>query len=164
MLAVIFLLMEPCSSSSSLVRTSIFSLCCLSGGPSVKSLGPLFLGYFWPSQSIFPPNHMSHLSFSVRFSCNPDLVGTVVNGAIYQCDNSNNNGWRCESWRVVIYSSLTLRIDSYYTMGALMVVLGVLRIFLFPMDESPKFLVSEYRFSWLAAHPSFLTAFCRHWA
>ncbi|KAJ7220711.1 MFS general substrate transporter [Mycena pura] len=64
--------------------------------------------------------------FLAKFSCNPDLVGTVVNGAIYQCDNSNNNGWRY----------------SYYTMGALMVVLGVLRIFLFPMDESPKFLVS----------------------
>ncbi|KAJ7779177.1 hypothetical protein B0H16DRAFT_1448689 [Mycena metata] len=56
------------------------------------------------------------------------LVGKLVlpDGSLYQCDNTNNNGWRY----------------SYYTMGAIMLFLGILRVFFFPMDESPKFLVT----------------------
>ncbi|KAJ7916777.1 MFS general substrate transporter [Mycena leptocephala] len=66
--------------------------------------------------------------FLAKYSCDTDLVGKLVlpDGSLYQCDNSNNNGWRY----------------SYYTLGSMMVFLGILRIFLFPMDESPKFLVS----------------------
>ncbi|KAJ7621376.1 MFS general substrate transporter [Roridomyces roridus] len=66
--------------------------------------------------------------FLAKFSCDTSLVGVQVqpDGSLYQCDNSNNNGWRY----------------SYYTMGALMLVLAILRYFVFPMDESPKFLVS----------------------
>ncbi|KAK7052097.1 MFS domain-containing protein [Favolaschia claudopus] len=64
--------------------------------------------------------------FLAKYSCDASLVGTVVDGIVYRCDNTNNNGWRY----------------SYYTLGAMMIFLGVARIFLFPMDESPKFLVS----------------------
>ncbi|KAF7369223.1 MFS domain-containing protein [Mycena venus] len=66
--------------------------------------------------------------FLAKFSCDTTLVGKLVlpDGSLYQCDNSNNNGWRY----------------SYYTLGAMMIFLGILRIFIFPMDESPKFLVS----------------------
>ncbi|CAK5284790.1 unnamed protein product [Mycena citricolor] len=65
--------------------------------------------------------------FLAKFSCDTTLVGTVLaNGSIYQCDNTNNNGWRY----------------SYYTLGAMMLFLGIVRIFVFPMDESPKFLLS----------------------
>ncbi|KAJ6551168.1 MFS general substrate transporter [Mycena capillaripes] len=66
--------------------------------------------------------------FLAKYSCDTTLVGKQVlpDGSLYQCDNTNNNGWRY----------------SYYTLGAMMVFLGVLRIFIFPMDESPKFLVS----------------------
>ncbi|KAJ6482530.1 MFS general substrate transporter [Mycena sanguinolenta] len=65
--------------------------------------------------------------FLAKFSCDTTLVGKLVlqDGSLYQCDNTNNNGWRY----------------SYYTLGAMMVFLGILRIFVFPMDESPKFLV-----------------------
>ncbi|KAF8201364.1 major facilitator superfamily domain-containing protein [Mycena galopus ATCC 62051] len=65
--------------------------------------------------------------FLAKYSCDTTLVGKLVlqNGSLYQCDNTNNNGWRY----------------SYYTLGAMMVFLGLLRIFIFPMDESPKFLV-----------------------
>ncbi|KAJ7489155.1 MFS general substrate transporter [Mycena latifolia] len=66
--------------------------------------------------------------FLAKYSCDTDLVGKLVlaDGSLYQCDNSNNNGWRY----------------SYYTMGAMMLFLAILRVFVFPMDESPKFLVS----------------------
>ncbi|KAJ7677924.1 MFS general substrate transporter [Mycena polygramma] len=66
--------------------------------------------------------------FLAKYSCDTTLVGKQVqpDGSLYQCDNSNNNGWRY----------------SYYTMGSMMVFLAILRIFIFPMDESPKFLVS----------------------
>ncbi|KAJ7182862.1 MFS general substrate transporter [Mycena crocata] len=64
--------------------------------------------------------------FLANFSCDTDLVGTLVDGSLYQCDNTNNNGWRY----------------SYYTMGSMMLFLAVLRVFIFPMDESPKFLLS----------------------
>ncbi|KAF7313912.1 MFS domain-containing protein [Mycena chlorophos] len=64
--------------------------------------------------------------FLAHFSCDATLIGTIVNDAIYECNKSNNSGWRY----------------SYYTMGALMVILGIVRFFLFPMDESPKFFVS----------------------
>ncbi|KAJ7240861.1 MFS general substrate transporter [Mycena haematopus] len=65
--------------------------------------------------------------FLAKYSCDTTLVGKLVlqDGSLYQCDNTNNNGWRY----------------SYYTLGAMMVFLGILRIFVFPMDESPKFLV-----------------------
>ncbi|KAJ7097589.1 MFS general substrate transporter [Mycena epipterygia] len=66
--------------------------------------------------------------FLAKFSCDTSLVGVLVlhDGSFYQCDNSNNNGWRY----------------SYYTMGTMMLFLAILRVFIFPMDESPKFLVS----------------------
>ncbi|KAJ7573421.1 MFS general substrate transporter, partial [Mycena floridula] len=65
--------------------------------------------------------------FLAKFSCDTTLIGTVKpDGILYQCDNSNNNGWRY----------------SYYTMGAMMLFFAVLRYFVFPMDESPKFLLS----------------------
>ncbi|KAJ7621375.1 major facilitator superfamily domain-containing protein [Roridomyces roridus] len=66
--------------------------------------------------------------FLAKFSCDPSLVGVQVlpDGSLYRCDNTNNNGWRY----------------SYYTMGAMMLFLAVLRVFVFPMDESPKFLLS----------------------
>ncbi|KAJ7444567.1 MFS general substrate transporter [Mycena galericulata] len=66
--------------------------------------------------------------FLAKYSCDTSLVGVQVlpDGNLYRCDNTNNNGWRY----------------SYYTMGAMMLFLGILRIFVFPMDESPKFLVS----------------------
>ncbi|KAJ7100792.1 MFS general substrate transporter [Mycena belliarum] len=65
--------------------------------------------------------------FLAKFSCDTSLVGTALaDGSVYRCDNTNNNGWRY----------------SYYTMGAMMLFLAILRVFIFPMDESPKFLVS----------------------
>ncbi|KAJ7665794.1 synaptic vesicle transporter SV2 [Mycena rosella] len=66
--------------------------------------------------------------FLAKFSCDTDLVSKLVlaDGSLYRCDNTNNNGWRY----------------SYYTMGAMMLFLAGLRVFIFPMDESPKFLVS----------------------
>ncbi|KAJ7176818.1 MFS general substrate transporter [Mycena filopes] len=66
--------------------------------------------------------------FLAKYSCDATLVGKLVlaDGSLYQCDNTNNNGWRY----------------SYYTMGSMMLFLGILRIVVFPMDESPKFLVS----------------------
>ncbi|KAJ7312934.1 MFS general substrate transporter [Mycena albidolilacea] len=66
--------------------------------------------------------------FLAKYSCDTTLVGKLVlqDGSLYQCDNSNNNGWRY----------------TYYTLGSMMVFLGILRIFIFPMDESPKFLLS----------------------
>ncbi|KAJ7767982.1 MFS general substrate transporter [Mycena maculata] len=66
--------------------------------------------------------------FLAKYSCDTTLVGVQVlpDGSLYRCDDTNNNGWRY----------------SYYTMGAMMLFLGILRIFVFPMDESPKFLVS----------------------
>ncbi|KAJ6598207.1 MFS general substrate transporter [Mycena vulgaris] len=66
--------------------------------------------------------------FLAKFSCDATLVDKLVlsDGSLYRCDNTNNNGWRY----------------SYYTMGTMMLVLAIVRVFIFPMDESPKFLVS----------------------
>ncbi|KAJ7162084.1 major facilitator superfamily domain-containing protein [Mycena filopes] len=66
--------------------------------------------------------------FLARYSCDTSLVGKLVlpDGSLYRCDNTNNNGWRY----------------SYYAMGAMVLFLAVVRVFVLPMDESPKFLVS----------------------
>ncbi|KAJ6618206.1 major facilitator superfamily domain-containing protein [Mycena sp. CBHHK59/15] len=65
--------------------------------------------------------------FLAKYSCDTTLVGTALaDGTFYRCDNTNNNGWRY----------------SYYTMGAMMLFLAIIRVFLLPMDESPKFLIS----------------------
>ncbi len=64
-------------------------------------------------------------AFLAKYSCDPNLVGTVG----YICDKSNNSGWRY----------------SYYTLGAMMFFLSILRVFVLPMDESPKFLIAKGR-------------------
>ncbi|KAM0746088.1 MFS general substrate transporter [Meredithblackwellia eburnea MCA 4105] len=60
--------------------------------------------------------------FVAKYSCDQTLVGTEG----YQCNDSNNSGWRY----------------SYYTLGAMMLFLAAVRFFILPMDESPKFLIS----------------------
>lgn len=60
--------------------------------------------------------------FLARWSCDPNLVGTPG----YVCNDSNNSGWRY----------------TYYTLGAMILLLSALRYFVLPLDESPKFLCS----------------------
>ncbi|BGP53705.1 hypothetical protein JCM8202_003636 [Rhodotorula sphaerocarpa] len=60
--------------------------------------------------------------FIAKYSCDTARVG--IDG--YRCDRNTNPGWRY----------------SMYTLGAMMLFLWALRIFVLPMHESPKFLVS----------------------
>ncbi|KPV73157.1 uncharacterized protein RHOBADRAFT_46262 [Rhodotorula graminis WP1] len=63
--------------------------------------------------------------FLAKYSCDAARVG--IDG--YRCTTENNQGWRY----------------SMYTLGALMLFLWAIRFFVFPMHESPKFLVAKGR-------------------
>ncbi|KAF8311953.1 MFS general substrate transporter [Clavulina sp. PMI_390] len=58
-------------------------------------------------------------AFLAKYGCASPPAGTF-------CTKESNMGWRY----------------AYYTLGALMIFLWFIRFFIFPMDESPKFLVS----------------------
>ncbi|KAK4051428.1 hypothetical protein OIV83_002912 [Microbotryomycetes sp. JL201] len=71
-------------------------------------------------------------AFIAKYSCDSarakaDAAAGVLDP--YTCDWSTNAGWRY----------------SYFTLGGLMLFLSVLRMFVFPMHESPKFLASMGR-------------------
>jgi hypothetical protein len=62
--------------------------------------------------------------FIAKFSCDPDLLGTVG----YICYSTASGGGNNAGWRY-----------AYYTLGALMLFLSAIRVFILPMEESPKY-------------------------
>lgn len=64
--------------------------------------------------------------FISKYGCRRDPLPTLADPPSYWCNKSDNSGWRY----------------TYYTLGAMMIFLWVLRIIVLPVYESPKFLVS----------------------
>ncbi|KAM0746089.1 MFS general substrate transporter [Meredithblackwellia eburnea MCA 4105] len=79
-----------------------------------------FLSCFWAIGQVIAS--LIGWVFVANYSCDSALVGAPG----YRCDDGNNSGWRY----------------SYYTLGAMMLFLATLRVFVLPMDETPKYLVS----------------------